>query len=102
MFQEDRVILTKEEALSLLPDDEYIHTFRGLDRVIIGADHERKELVEEIEHCKCEIGGPMCRALDHGLVVWTGNDPLFVKTRLNSLELFDLFEKKLRILKGVE
>lgn len=102
MFQEDRVILTKEEALSLLPDEDSIHTFRGLPGVLIGADWDKKELVEEIEHCKCEIGGPMCRALDHGLVIWTGNDPLFIKTRLNSLELFDLFEKKLKTMKGFE
>lgn len=75
-----RTFLTKEEALSLLPDEDDIHTFRGVPGILIGADWYRDELVTEINRCTCEIGGEMCRQLGHGLVIWTGrDDPLFVK-----------------------
>lgn len=85
-MNEDKLILTKDEALSLLSDDESIHTFRNISNILIASDWDREELVDAINHCKCEIGGPMCRALDHGLVIWTGDDPLFVETKEGTLE----------------
>lgn len=76
----ERIELTKEEALSLLPDNSNIHTFRGMPGILIGADWDKDELITEINRCKCEIGGAMCRHMGHGLVIWTDrDDPLFVE-----------------------
>jgi len=78
--EESRVDLSTEEALSLLPKEDLIHTFRSIGSVLIGADWEREELVDLINRSHCEIGGSRSIALGHGLVIWSGTDPLFVHT----------------------
>ena len=44
-MSDDLEYLTKEQVLKMLPDGEYIHTFRG-NGVLIGADWERKEILK--------------------------------------------------------
>lgn len=90
-MSEDKIILTKEQAISLIGDGQDIHTFRSGHGILVGADHSRKELLESIERAKLiEIGGEACKRMGHGLVVWTSNtDPLFVqadKVLLESIE----------------
>ena len=80
---DDKIILTAEQAESLLPDGDEIHTFRNPNAaMLIGADWGRDELLKVIQASQCEIGGEQCRNSGHGLVVWTDkNNPLFVETR---------------------
>ena len=82
MSDDTKVILTTEEALSMLPDGDSIHTFRSNHMCLIGADYERVELIKKIKENQCEIGGDQCQKMNHGLVVWTSkNDPLFLECR---------------------
>ncbi len=82
-MDEQRAILTPEQAKAMLPEGDEIHTFRSyVPGVLLGADWGRDALVEAIDAADTlEIGGPACRNVNHGLVVWTGNDPLFVECR---------------------
>lgn len=86
-MEEKRVILTKEQAIALLPDEEYIHTFISVPRnVLIGTDWKREEIIDAINSHTCEVGGPMCRAMGHGLAVMKKGDPLFVETKEGALK----------------
>ncbi|MFA7121237.1 MAG: hypothetical protein WC277_07130 [Bacilli bacterium] len=80
---EDRVPLTTEQAIAMLPDGDTIHTFRNsIPGVLLGADWERADVLDAIDKATTrEIGGPACCAMKHGLVVWTGDSPLFVECR---------------------
>lgn len=58
------------------------HTFRSGSGILIGADHSLKSLLQSINDAGeegIEIGGEQCKAMGHGLVIWTGSDPLFVE-----------------------
>lgn len=72
----ERVIVAPREARKMLPKGKLIHTFRcGPPGVLIG-DWDRVDILSAIRKCKCELSG----AMGHGLVIHTGNSPLFVAT----------------------
>jgi hypothetical protein len=77
----NRVYLTKEQAVSMLPDGDTIHTFLSNSIALIGADWDRIKIIKAIADCKCEIGGEACKAMNHGLVVHAGDLPLFVECK---------------------
>jgi len=71
----ERLFLTKEQALSTLPEGEDIHCFVS-GGILIGADWSRKQVEEYIKNAETvEIGGGMCRSMGHGLAVF-GTDGL--------------------------
>lgn len=79
-MSDNRVWLSAEEAISVLPEGDNIHTFRSAGTALLGADWMRKELINTISESLCEVGGEACRAMRHGLVVWTQKaNPLFVE-----------------------
>jgi hypothetical protein len=96
-MSDERILLTKEEAIELLGDREDIHTFRSGMNVLIGADHSRASLLDSIEHAvQIEIGGEMCKKTGHGLVVWTSNtDPLFVEADKEAIEKLESLKEQL-------
>jgi len=73
--------LTFEEAVAMLPDGDYIHTFRSNPICLVGADWEREELLEAIKKGRPEKAGPGATSMGHALAIWTGDEPLFVETR---------------------
>jgi len=78
----DRCIITNEQALDILADGEQVHTFRGGNGFMLGGNWDREDLIEAIrESERVEIGGAACQSLGHGLVVWTGDTPLFVECK---------------------
>ena len=79
-MSDDKVPLTAEQAISMLPDGESVHTFRDMPGIMLGADWNRDTLIEAIRNSKCEVGGKACQGMNHGLVVWT-DGPLFVECR---------------------
>lgn len=81
MSTEEKILLTEETAIAMLPDGDSIHTFRSAGMAIIGCDWDRQDLIKAIKYSSCEVGGPMCRDMGHGLVVHNGNPPLFVQVR---------------------
>ena len=43
-----RLYLTKEQALSVLPDKEEVHTFYNVPPTLIGADWSKDEIIDII------------------------------------------------------
>lgn len=78
----DRVFLTAEEALAMLPDGEYIHVLDNPHPgVISGADWKRDDVLSLIENNICELAGPMATSMGHGLAVGGDDGVWFVQTK---------------------
>ena len=78
--------LTKDEARSMLPDGEEIHTFRqNVGRqmnLLVGADISRESILSKIERYPCLASGPGAASMKHGLCIFDiAHTPLFVETR---------------------
>lgn len=81
-FALDRVLLTPEEAIGLLPAGEMVHVVIDHGPCKLGACWTRESVQAVIRSSKMiEIGGPRCRAGWHGLVVWDVRRQLFVEHR---------------------
>jgi hypothetical protein len=65
-----RLFLTPDEAISALPEGEYVHNTTG-GMIRIGVDYTRAGAEEALRTAhKIEIGGPACRAARHPIVMW--------------------------------
>lgn len=88
-----KVILTPDEAISLLPDDgESIHNFvNPRAGRFIGVDFERADAEAQFRAAKqIEIGGYNCKAMKHPLVVWDADGRLsFFTADMAKVEAFE-------------
>ena len=81
MSDDERVFLTPEQAIALLPDGEYVHTFRNPAGILLGADHDRATLEVAIRDAKTrELAGPMATSMKHGLLIMDDVGYLFIAT----------------------
>lgn len=90
--EEQRFWLTPEQAESVLLPGNTVHTFRNPRLILIGCDCSRESILEKFQqHSKdIEIGGPSCKNMGHGLVVWTDDsNPLFVECDTEKLEALE-------------
>ena len=87
--------LTKEQAVSILPDGDSIHTFYNPGFGLVGADWSRESLLDKLEKSDIlELTGPTDREMGHGLCAYdktakTHGDILFIETdeeKLSALE----------------
>lgn len=86
MSDDEKVDLTYEEAVGMLPDGDKIHTFRNAPPgVLIGADWDREDIIKAIADHGAELSGETATRTGHGMVIFTGErtikDALFVETR---------------------
>ena len=87
--------ITVDEAISLLPDKNEIHTFINSPIALIGADWSREDVIEKLKAVdKIEISGVQARTMNHGLAVYDDNakhqsDILFIETDKDKLDKFD-------------
>jgi len=77
----DRVVLTTEQALSMLPEGDRIHTFRSGGMAMLGCDWDRDRIEKAIRDNTCELGGATSMVLNHGLVINVDGSALFVECR---------------------
>lgn len=95
----ERRYLTADEAVSLLPGGDEIHTQIQNGMMFIGADWSREDVITKIENSDVrEITGPHARAIGHGLVLYNQDakwqsDLLFVETDKAKLDEFDPVEE---------
>lgn len=73
--------LSTKDALAMLPDGAFIHTFRGSGGVMLGADWNRKAVVAAIKEFGCELSGPLATAMRHGICLTDKTGMLFIETR---------------------
>ena len=96
---ENKRYITAEEAISLLPSGDTIHTFVDGGIALIGADWEREDVLQKlVESDKIEITGEMARSMGHGLAVYSDTakymaDILFIETDKGKLDAFDPIEE---------
>ena len=78
---DEKVYITFEDAVELMVDDDYVHTFRNPAGIMLGADHSRSELLDKMKRSKLELAGEMATAMRHGLVMTDETGPLFIETK---------------------
>lgn len=90
-----RRYITADEAITLLPEKEYIHTFIHTPPALVGADWERQDVIDKLKTAdKIEIAGEQSRMMGHGLAVYNDDakylsDVLFIETDTEKLDAFD-------------
>ena len=89
-----RKIITADEAISLLPDNDNIHTFYNLPIGLVGADWSRKDIIDKLKKVDAiEITGEVARSINHGLAAYYKNakqsDVLFIETDKEKIDRFD-------------
>ena len=88
-------LLTDDEAISLLPAGDTIHTFRNMPFGLIGADWSKEDIIEELRKAEViEITGETARSMNHGLAIYNKNakyqsDILFIETNKEKLDQLD-------------
>lgn len=90
----DKRFLSYEQAVSLLPEGEYIHTFTS-GGMLIGADWSRAEILEKLKKSDAiELTGEMARSMGHGMCAYNLKDGrvsnlLFIETEAAKLAKID-------------
>ena len=75
-------IISYEEAVKLLPDGEYIHTFDNpVAGVLAGVDWDRNDILEAMQCHEISLAGEQAQAMNHGIAIKMGDDWLFIETR---------------------
>ena len=89
MSEKDDSILTKQQAKELVVDrcDRMVHTFYNPPFGLIGADHTKKSVFEDIDNAfVCKKTGESASGMGHGLAIIPNkkckqSDILFVETK---------------------
>ena len=86
--------LNAEEAIALLPESEFIHTFYSIGMCLVGGDWDRADILQKLtEVDRIEIAGDLARSMKHGLAAYNNGarleDVLFIETEKAKLDAFD-------------
>lgn len=90
-----KTYITAEQAISVLPDGESIHTFYNPRFGLVGADWDKADITDKLHSSDViELTGPAARGMGHGMCVYSKDtkyqsDILFIETdevRLSALE----------------
>ena len=94
----ERIFLTPEQAIEVLPKSNDVHTFYNPGFGLVGADWNKEDVIAKIKSCDCrEITGEQAKGMGHGLALYDKTakyqkDILFVETDMGKI---DEMEKKL-------
>ena len=101
--------ISAEEAIALIPTGDTVHTFYNAPFGLIGADWDRKDVIETLNKADnlIELTGEAARSLDHGICVYSKdckdqNNILFINTDREKLEAFDPQDEQKSVQKGNE
>jgi hypothetical protein len=88
--ESNRVFLSYEDAVAMLPDGDPIHTFvnPGMN-MLVGADWSRDSILEILKNGRPELSGDAATGMGHGLVAFrvidteadVKRDPVFIATK---------------------
>ena len=79
--ESNRVFLSQEEATAMLPDGEYIHTFRGGGMTLLGAEWDRQDIIDAFGKYKLELSGDIATSMGHGVCFIDNHGAVFVETK---------------------
>ncbi len=84
--QGKRYFLSYDEAVNVLPNEEYVHTFINNAIGLIGADWEKHEVLHKLKNADTiELCGEQARKMGHGICCYDKSaklqsDILFIST----------------------
>ena len=90
-----KAYITAEQAMSVIPDNEYVHTFVQMGMALMGTDYRRDDLEEKMQSDEIiELAGKTARSMHHGICIYSDkakhmSELLFVETdeeKLKALE----------------
>ena len=88
--------LNYEEAVSLLPSGEDIHTFYNASFGLMGADWSREEILKKLKEADIviELTGEQAKSMKHGMCAYNKNakwqsEILFIETDEEKLNAFE-------------
>ena len=88
--------LNYDEAVSLLPNGEDIHTFYNASFGLMGADWSREDILKKLKETDIviELTGEQARAMKHGMCAYSKNakwqsEILFIETDEEKLTDFE-------------
>ena len=90
-----RTYITTEQAISVLPDGDTVHTFYNLGFGLVGADWSKEDITDRLRSSDIiELTGPTTRGMNHGICAYSKgakyqSDILFIETdeaRVSALE----------------
>lgn len=90
-----RKYITVDDAIKLLPDGEYVHTFYQMGMGLIGADWDKEDVIAKLKSVDyIELTGKEARNMGHGIAVYNKDtkwqsDVLFIETDKTRLNAFD-------------
>lgn len=78
-----RIPLSYDEAVSMLPPGEKIHTWiKQPGGEALGADWDRQQVLDALREGSPELAGKMAAALEHAIVAFRDTSkPVFINTR---------------------
>lgn len=91
-MSDGKIILTADEAISILCDGEHVHNFiNNAPGMFIGCDYARADAEKHIRAAvECEIGGPACKGMKHALIVWSSDTRMsFFQTDMDRVEAME-------------
>lgn len=89
MSESNRISLTPEQAIDILPAGPFVHTFMQAGPMLIGADWERAQVEQSIRENTCELAGQLATDMGHGLVILEKRGAVFVATDEEKLKRYN-------------
>lgn len=92
MASDDKIILTADEAISLLAPGDTVHNYAyPVAGIFLGVDYDRSDAEKHIrEAIQSEIAGPGCKGMKHALAVWSSkNRVTFFETDMEKVEAME-------------
>lgn len=79
--QEERVFLSYDDAVAMIPDKGTVHVFTnpGIG-ILVGSDWERESILKVLAECNPELSGQVATEMKHGIHVANHWPPLFIET----------------------
>ncbi len=97
-----KAYITTEQAISVLPDGDTVHTFHNPGFGLVGADWSKEDITDKLRRSDIiELTGPAARGMGHGICAYNKDtkcqsDILFVET---DKERLAVLEQKMEALK---
>ena len=87
-------IITYEEAVGVLPNEELVHTFCNANFGLLGADWSRAEILDKLKNSEIiELTGKTARSMRHGICAYNKDaqyiNVLFIETDEEKLSEFE-------------
>jgi hypothetical protein len=90
MSDDEKVIITPEEAESLLVAGPLVHNFMVGPAMLLGCDYKRADAIEALKKAtEIEIAGPIAKDMKHPIAVRQGDQVSFFEADMDKVAAFE-------------